>query len=147
MHVDRAELEARFRDLSDDELRERIQSGVLTELAADVARAEADTRGLHPLQSAADEASEGPDTRPAHGALRVLATFLNPIAAEALAVRLLAEGLAPQTHYANGGVLGNVGLAGVRVMVPESQLAEAERIRAAFDAGAYAIDEDFDVDR
>lgn len=147
MHIERAKLEARFRDLSDEELRERILSGVLTDLAADVARIEAANRGLDPLQSAGDTAGESPDSLPAHGALRICATFMNPIAAEALAVRLLAEGLAPQTHYADGGVLGSVGLAGVRVMVPESQFAEAERIRAAFDAGEYAIDEDFDVDR
>jgi hypothetical protein len=43
--------------------------------------------------------------------------------------------------------MGSVGLAGVRVMVPESQLEDAKRIREAFDAGDYAIDEDFDVNQ
>jgi len=38
-------------------------------------------------------------------------------------------------------------LGGVRVMVPESQLEAAMRIRVAFDAGEYAIDEDFDVNQ
>jgi hypothetical protein len=147
MHIDRAGLEARFRDLSDEELSESIESGVLTELAAEVARAEAASRGPKPLAGAGEIGAAGADSLPAHGALRVCATFLNPIVAEALSFRLLAEGLVPQTHYANGGVLGNVGLAGVRVMVPESQLEDAMRIRAAFDAGEYAIDDDFDVDQ
>ena len=30
-------------------------------------------------------------------------------------------------------------------MVPESQLEDAQRIHAAYDAGEYAIDENFDV--
>jgi hypothetical protein len=35
-------------------------------------------------------------------------------------------------------------MGGVRVMVPESQMDEARRILAAFNAGDYAIDENFD---
>jgi hypothetical protein len=37
------------------------------------------------------------------------------------------------------------GAGGVRVMVPQSQLAAAERVLAVYNAGEYAIDEDFDV--
>jgi hypothetical protein len=44
-------------------------------------------------------------------------------------------------------LFGSLMLGGVRVMVPESQLEDALRIRAAFDAGELAIDEDFDVGR
>jgi hypothetical protein len=49
------------------------------------------------------------------------------------------------TVYANGALFGSLSLGGVRVMVPDSQLEEAKRIRAAFDAGEFSIDEDFDV--
>ena len=150
MEIERAALEERFRDLSDEELLERLASGVLTELAAEVAHSVAVARGLDLLQhatAAADAAAAVADAMPAHGALRVCATFLNPVAAEALAARLMAAGLAPQTLYANGGVLGSVGLDGVRVLVPESQLEDASRIRTACDAGEFAIDEDFDVNR
>ncbi len=51
------------------------------------------------------------------------------------------------TVYANGALFGSLSLGGVRVMVPQSQLEDAKRIRAAFDAGDYAIDEDFDVNQ
>jgi hypothetical protein len=37
-------------------------------------------------------------------------------------------------------------MGGVRVMVPEPQMADAQRILAAFNAGEYAIDDDFDPD-
>ena len=49
--------------------------------------------------------------------------------------------------YANGALFGSLSLGGVRVMVPQSQLEDAKRIREAFDAGDYAIDEDFDVNQ
>jgi hypothetical protein len=84
----------------------------------------------------------------AQGPLRVCTRFLLPLDAEIFSARLHAEGIAAQvmdsdTLYANG-VLGGLGMGGIRVMVPESQLAEAQRIFAAFNAGEFAIDENFD---
>jgi hypothetical protein len=143
MKVDRDELAARFRELCDEELLERAGSRALTELAQEVAVAELQARGLRLPASAAPPL----EPAPAPGELSVCGVFLHPIAAEALKVRLMAEGLSAVTHYANGGVFGNVGDAGVRVLVPQSQLADAERIRAAMEAGDYAIDENFDPDR
>jgi hypothetical protein len=146
MHIGREQLEALFRGMSDEELLDRCDAD-LTELARDVALAEAAKRGLTlPTRAAIDEV-QGGEIAQGHGPLRICATFMNPLVAEALIVRLLAEGFAAQTHHANGGVMGSVGLAGVRVMVPESQLEDAKRIREAFDAGDYAIDEDFDVNQ
>ena len=146
MHIGREQLEAQFQAMSDEELVGRCDAD-LTDLAREVALAEAAKRGLTlPTRAAIDEV-QGGEMAPGHGPLRICATFMNPLVAEALSVRLLAEGLAAQTHYANGGVMGSVGLAGVRVMVPESQLENARRIREAFDAGEYAIDEDFDVNQ
>ena len=146
MHIGREQLEALFQGMSDEELLGRCDAD-LTDLAREVASAEAARRGLAlPTRAGIDEVP-GDETAQGHGPLRICATFMNPLVAEALSVRLLAEGLDAQTHYANGGVMGSVGLAGVRVMVPESQLEDAKRIREAFDAGDYAIDEDFDVNQ
>jgi hypothetical protein len=68
--------------------------------------------------------------------------------AQIFAARLNVEGIAARVMDANtnysDGFAGGVGTSGVRVMVPESQLAEAERILAAFHSGEYAIDENFD---
>ena len=47
------------------------------------------------------------------------------------------------TVYSDG-FAGGFGTGGIRVMVPESQVADAQRVLAAFNAGEYAIDEDFD---
>jgi len=70
--------------------------------------------------------------------------------AQVLAACLQNAGLAARvmdsdTIQANGVLFGSLTLGGVRVMVPESQLDAALKIRAAFDAGELAIDEDYDV--
>jgi hypothetical protein len=85
----------------------------------------------------------------AHGPLRICTRFLLPLDAEIFAARLKAEGIAAtvmdsDTIYANGAFHTSLGMGGVRVMVPESQMADAQRVLAAFNAGEYAIDEDFD---
>jgi Putative prokaryotic signal transducing protein len=151
MHIDREQLEAQFRGLSDEELLERCRTD-LTELARDVALAEAERRGLSLAARAAMNDAEGTEVAPGHGPLCLCARYLNPIDAQVLAARLQSEGLAARvldadTVYANGALFGSLSLGGVRVMVPESQLEDAQRIRAAFDAGEYAIDEDFDVNQ
>jgi Putative prokaryotic signal transducing protein len=80
--------------------------------------------------------------------LRICTRFLLPLDAEIFAARLQAEGIDARvmdadTLYVNGAV-GSLGMGGVRVMVPESQLADAQRVLGAFNAGEYAIDESFD---
>jgi Putative prokaryotic signal transducing protein len=85
-----------------------------------------------------------------HGPLRVCARCANPLDAQVLAACLQNRGLAPRvmdsdTIHANGALFSSLPFGGVRVMVPESQLEDALRICAAFDAGELAIDEDFDV--
>jgi hypothetical protein len=150
MRIDRAQLEARFRDLNDEELLGRLGSEQLTDLARDVALAEATLRGLRVPALGQIEAAQGVEVSPGHGPWRICARYLLPIDAQVLAARLQAEGLAARvmdadTIYANGALFGALSLGGVRVMVPDSQLADALRIRAAFDAGEFAIDEDFDV--
>lgn len=85
------------------------------------------------------------------GPLRICTRFLLPLDAEIFAARLHAEGIAAvvmdsNTIYANGAFHTSLGMGGVRVMVPEPQMADAQRILAAFNAGEYAIDDDFDPD-
>ena len=150
MHVDREQLEALFRSLSDDELLERCRTD-LTELAREIAMSEATRRGLALAARAALD-DQGVEVAPGHGPLRLCARYINPIDAQVLVARLQVEGLAARTMdvdtvLANGVLFGSLALGGVRVMVPESQLEDAKRIREAFDAGDYAIDEDFDVNQ
>ena len=151
MQVSRDQLEALFGELSDEELLRRCGAD-LTELAREIALAEASRRGLTLAARTALDDSQGTEVAHGHGPLCLCARYLNPIDAQVLAARLQQEGLAAQvmdadTVYANGALFGSLSLGGVRVMVPESQLEDAKRIRERFDAGEYAIDEDFDVNQ
>jgi hypothetical protein len=148
MKPTRAELEARYRGMSDEELLEHAGKDLLA-LAAEVVKEEAARRGLYleALRAGAD--AEPVEVAHGHGPLQICARYLQPIDAQVLAARLQAEGLAARvmdadTVYANGALFGSLGLGGVRVMVPESQLEAARRIRERFDAGEFAIDENFD---
>jgi hypothetical protein len=152
MQVSRAELETRYRDMSDDELLGLLANGDLIELARDVALAEATLRGLRVPALGILAENEAVEVAHGHGPLCICARYLNPMDAQVLVARLQAEGLAARiadadTVYANGALFGSLALGGVRVMVPESQLDDAKRIRTAYDAGEYAIDDDFDVNQ
>jgi hypothetical protein len=101
---------------------------------------------------AAIDDAQGVEVAHGHGPLRICARYLLPIDAQILAARLQSEGLIARvmdsdTVQANRILFGGLALGGVRVMVPDSQLEDAKRIRDAFDAGEYAIDEDFDVNQ
>jgi len=149
MLINRAELEARFRDMSDEELLEQMGKD-LTEIAREAALAEASRRGLRLPALKVDEEPPPIEVDPGHGPLKICARYVNPLDAQVLAACLQNAGLAARvmdadTIYANGALFYSMILGGVRVMVPESQLEDALRIRAAFDAGEMAIDEDFDV--
>ena len=83
------------------------------------------------------------------GPLRICTRFLLPMDAEIFAARLKTEGIGAvvmdsDTVYANGAFHTSLGMGGVRVMVPQSQMAEAQQILAAYNAGEFAIDENFD---
>lgn len=141
MKPTREDLQLRFRDMSDEELLSRVGSTDLTPEALELARAEASARGLNAVEDEAGTDVGGP--------LRICTRFLLPLDAEIFAARLVAEGIAAtvmdsNTVYANGAFHTSLGMGGVRVMVPEPQLAEAQRVLEAFNAGEYAIDENFD---
>jgi hypothetical protein len=151
MNIDREQLETLFLSLSDEELLQRCRAD-LTELAREIALAEATRRGLALAARAALGDTQDVEVAHGHGPLSLCARYLNPMDAQVLVARLQSEGLAARvmdmdTVYANGVLFGSLSLGGVRVMVPESQLDDAKRIREAFDAGEYAIDEDFDVNQ
>jgi hypothetical protein len=150
MEISRADLVARYRDKSDDELLQLLGDRDLTELAREVGLAEAASRGLRVPALGIGDATEGVGVAHGHGPLCMCARYLNPMDAHVLVSLLQAEGLAARvadadTIYMNGALFGSLSLGGVRVMIPAAQLEEAKRIRAAYDAGEYAIDEDFDV--
>jgi hypothetical protein len=152
MQISRADLEANYRDMSDEQLLGLFAEHDLTELAREVALAEASLRGLGVPALGIIDSTQGVEVAHGHGPLCVCARYLLPIDAQVLVARLQAEGLAARvadadTIYANGALFGSLSLGGVRVMVPQSQLPDATRIRAAFDAGEYAIDDDFDVNQ
>jgi len=143
MDVSRAELEGRFRSLSDEELRARLDAGELTDLALAVAQEEFQRRGL------TAQKSESTSVAPPLGPLEIFERFLDPMAAQILTMHLNAEGVAAQcadfdTVYANGAFHTSLAYGGVRVMVPQSQMADAARIHADLKAGVYALDDDFD---
>jgi hypothetical protein len=149
MMPDRASLESVFAELADDELLRRMGGGELTELARDVALAEARKRGIYleALRESTDAA--GVEVAHGHGPLCICARYLLPLDAQVLAARLQQEGLAARvmdsdTIYAVGAFMGGLARGGVRVMVPQSQLEQATRIRERYDAGEFAIDENFD---
>lgn len=95
-----------------------------------------------------DNREDSPQGDSPEGPLQVCARFLRAPDAEIFAARLGAEGIVAHVMGANtaysDGFAGGFGTGGIRVMVPESQLAEAHRVLAAFNAGEYAIDENFD---
>ena len=96
------------------------------------------------------QALEGVAEDPALGPLRIATRFLLPMDAAIFAARLHAEGITAHVMDANtvytDGFAGGFGTGGIRVMVPESQLQAAARVLAAFNAGEYALDENFDPD-
>ena len=149
MLVDRRQLEARFREMPDEELLAQVGED-LTEIAREVALAEARRRGLY-LEALKIQDRDAPiEVARGHGPMHVCARYVNPLDAQVLAACLQNAGLSAHvmdsdTIYANGALFGSMMLGGVRVMVPESQLEAALKIRGAFDAGEMAIDEDFDV--
>jgi len=158
MEIDRARLEEHYRDMLDGDLQAQLAKD-LTELAREIALAEAARRGIPwppPVKAVErgaefEEASvEYPEIIPGHGPLRVCGRYTSPVNAEVLAARPRSEGVLAHvmdsdTIYANGALFWSLPLGGVRVLVHDSDLELALRIRASCDQGEFAIDEDFDV--
>jgi hypothetical protein len=148
---EREKVEARFRDMPDDLLLRQMGED-LTALEREVALAEAGRRGLYLDARRVTDRDAPLEVAPGHGPLEVCARYFNPMDAQVLAACLQNAGLAAHvmdadTIFASGALLGSLPRGGVRVVVPESQLEDALRIRARYDAGEFAIDENFVEER
>lgn len=147
MLFEREKVEARFRDMPDDVLLDQMGED-LTALERDVALAEAARRGLYLDALRVSDRNAPLEVAPGHGPLQVCARYLNPMDAQVLAACLQNAGLSAHvmdadTIFASGALFGSLPRGGVRVVVPESQLEDALRIRERYDAGEFAIDENF----
>lgn len=148
MSVTHADLEARFRKLEDDELLRRSQSGDLTEMAQAVARAEIERRGLKSREppESPEQLADREDV--GHGKLLVVARFFTPTDAYLLKVCLESNGVpavVADAHLVQANEFLSIAVGGVRVLVPESHFEQALKIRKAFEAGEYQLDDDYDV--
>ena len=151
MDVTRESLGEKFTLYTDAELLELYRSGDLTELAADVARAELAKRGLDTARPApVPSPAAQPESEPEpviEGDLVAVARLLDPTEGEMLRGRLEAEGVpaivvdkqtATQVFY-------KYTIGGVRILVPEAYLERAREIVKADARGDYAIDDQTDV--
>ncbi|HET7833829.1 MAG TPA: hypothetical protein VFK88_12785 [Gallionella sp.] len=148
MNSDRADLEARYKLLSDDEIKRFVGSGNLTELAQSVAMAELKRRGWQ--WSLFDR----PDTESAqivehvrHDAdMSIVARHLTPTDAHILRELLQAEGVPAEVGDANVvQVFSGMLASGAYIRVPRALVPKANEVISAFDRGEFRLD-DFDLD-
>ena len=145
MEVSRKDLEKRYAELNDEALLERYSSGTLTELAAQVARAELRLRGLPLPQPAPDpEPPAGPDLATA-GPLVAITAKLTWFEANILCSLLHSEGIPAQladTHVATAHHFLSFAAGGIRILIPEHSITRVRDIMAALQRGEYAIEDD-----
>src|SRR5579863_1344195 len=136
MTVTRQSLVEYYASLNDEELRRLLDSGELTALAKEVAADELRRRGIDVAAAEGDEppTEEGSPTEGAEtgkGDLVLLARYASPMEAEMVRGRLAAEGLlafVADAHIVQMTGLMSQAFGGVRVLIPESQLARAREI-------------------
>lgn len=83
-----------------------------------------------------------------HGELKVVARFFAPTDAYLLQSCLEAHGVPAVVADANlvqANQFLTTAVGGVRVLVPESHFERGMAVRKSFDAGEFALDDDFDV--
>lgn len=135
-------LHEHVRMLSDEELLRRLATGGLTDEAAQIAQAEAASRGLALPEPAV--ASE-----PVYeGDWVTLERDLSPQEAQLLAGFLNTAGVTADTgdtQLVQAHALLSLAVGGARVRVPETRLAEARELAAAYRRGDFALDDDFDA--
>jgi hypothetical protein len=144
MEVSRKDLEERYAELNDEALLDRYSSGTLTELAAQVARAELGRRGLPLPQPAPPESPAGPDLAMA-GPLVAITAKLTWFEANILCSLLHSEGIPAQladTHVATAHHFLSFAAGGIRILIPERSVTRVREIMAAFQRGEYALEDD-----
>jgi hypothetical protein len=139
---ERESLAASYRHEGDEELLDRWTSGQLTDLAAEVMRAEFGARGIEPPPLATGHAATADEPAPPY---EVVATYAAGTEAHIMKGRLAAAGLDPVLADANLSQtydLIQIAVGGVKLKVPCSQAAEARAILRAIAAGDLAIGDD-----
>jgi hypothetical protein len=148
MDVNRQDLERRYADVNDQELLDRYASGTLTELAESVVRAELRRRGLTPPEAPAPSEDVAPAAIPrAAGPLVPIAAQLTWSEANILCSLLHSEGIAAEpmdAYLATAHPILSSVTGGIRILVPESNLARVHEVIAALKRGDYALEEDVD---
>jgi hypothetical protein len=143
MDTEESDLAAQFREISDEELIARCNSGGLTELAQNVALRELTARGL---EYSPKVEPTGSDDEPYEGDFVIAARFLNPIDAQVVCDCLRAAGV--PAFVADGNTvqtntLWAIALGGARVCVPALRVGEAKDIIAAFNRGEFELPPDY----
>jgi hypothetical protein len=151
MTVTRQSLQENFHLLNDSELLVLFQSGDLTELAQDVATAELRQRGIDlpkpKIETPKTEAPAESQATPIEGDLVPIARFFTATEAYILQSRLEVEGVPAIVADANmvqTNPLLSIAIGGVRVLVPEADLARAEEILRGIARGDYALGDQAD---
>jgi hypothetical protein len=145
MSDERAYLAGKYRDLETEELLNLFRSG-LTELAEEVAVAELSARGVAvPSRPEADDLLAADAYA---GDFVPVARYFNPTEAHVLQACLQAADV-PAVVTDAGLVQANslltVALGGVRVLVPEGFVAQAQDVIDAFNRGDLELRDDTDV--
>lgn len=133
-----------YEDLTDEELLHRIQCG-LTDEAHQIALSEVHRRNLRLPPAASTVASE---PEPYLGDMVILEHSLTPTEAQMLSSCLAAAGIravADDTNLVQANSLWSIALGGAKVRVPQTQIADAREVLAAFRRGDFALEDDFDV--
>jgi hypothetical protein len=155
MELDKEELTARFRQMSDDALLGRLTAGALTAVASEVALAELASRGIALPEPAVSEATEvaAPEELPELPLgveLVTIAHFLNPLHASVVRSQLESEGIFVHLwgeHLGIAHIVFSAATGGMRLQVRSDQAERARAILAAIDRGDYALDDEGKSDR
>lgn len=135
-----------FNSLSDEELIKRVTSG-LTEEAYSAACDELFARGIAIPTIAVNNSTQDEDEIYV-GDMVLLAANLDPTEANILTSCLTSAGIHASTGDADtvrANPLWAIALGGAKIRVPLSQFEEAKKVLKAFQAGEFALSDDFDV--
>lgn len=144
MNEHRGELADTFGRMSDEELLERWRSGILTDVAVEVARAELSRRGIDAPEFARLELSDEDPGEESDVSFVTIARSLEPLQIEMLRARLRAEGIpafAIDAGINQANALYSIAVGGVRLMVPRESADEARRIISLIRSGRFALRE------
>lgn len=140
----RAELEQTYRDYSNDELLDKLNSGALIDLAQDVARQELKSRGMDYTEPPADTMQASEVSHPQEN-FEVVATFATTTEAYIVRGQLETEGIPafiPDDHLGTANAFLLTGAKSIRIMVPESLLQRASDVIHGIQEGRFAIEND-----